>query len=231
MQLADLANQYVDENKPWELAKDPARETDLHLVCSAALEMFRLLTLFLKPTLPATAEKVEAFLAIPPLTWTDLAPSSSLLGRTIQPYEHLLTRIDPSRIASLLEASRDSLPEKLPEPVSSVPPIGETIGIDDFSKIDLRVARIVSAEVVEDSDKLLKLTLDVGSEIRTVFAGIKSAYAPEALVGRYTVMVANLSPRKMRFGESQGMVLAAGDGTGPFLLSPDEGAKPGMRVK
>jgi methionyl-tRNA synthetase len=231
MQLADLANQYVDEHKPWELAKDPARENDLHLVCSAALEMFRLLTLYLKPILPATTERVESFLSIEPLSWADAAPSSSLQGRTIRPYEHLLTRIDPNRIAALLDASRESLPEKAPEPASSAPPIAETIGIDDFSKVDLRVARIVNAENVADSDKLLKLTLDIGNESRTVFAGIKGAYAPESLVGRHTVMVANLSPRKMRFGESQGMVLAAGDGTGLFLLGPDDGAKPGMRVK
>ena len=232
MQLADLANQYVDERKPWEMAKDPGREAELQGVCSAALEAFRLLTLFLKPILPALAARVEAFLDIAPLAWSDTVAGSSLAGRTIKPYSHLLTRVDPDRIKALVEASRQSLPEpKAVEAPPAITPIAETIGIDDFSKVDLRVARIVAAEAVEESDKLLRLTLDIGNETRTVFAGIKSAYEPTALVGRHTVMVANLSPRKMRFGESQGMVLAAGDGVGLFILSPDDGAKPGMRVK
>jgi methionyl-tRNA synthetase len=201
--------------------------------------LFRILTLYLKPVLPKLATDVEAFLALPkPLEWDDLAVPLPP-GHGITSYQHLLTRIDPAQIEMLLSDSKDTLKaaeagagtEKAGEAGGAIPPIAETIGIDDFGKIDLRIAKIVNAEHIEDAEKLLKLTLDIGLETRTVFAGIKSAYDPAQLIGRYTVMVANLSPRKMRFGESQGMVLAAGDGTGPYLLSPDEGATPGMRVK
>jgi methionyl-tRNA synthetase len=194
---------------------------------------------------------VEAFLNIAPLTWDDA--QTPLLDHSITPYRHLMTRIDPKQIERLLEANKESLQATpTPEPHSpsrhaeaqqharpssaegeeaNVGAIAPTISIDDFAKIDLRIAMIVNAEHVKGADKLLKLTLDIGSETRTVFAGIKSAYAPEQLVGRLTVMVANLAPRKMRFGESQGMVLAAGNGDGPYLLAPDAGAQPGMRVK
>jgi methionyl-tRNA synthetase len=231
MRLADLANQYVDELKPWELAKDPEQSAALHLVCSACLELFRLLTLYLKPVLPRLAEKVETFLAIAPLVWDDVKNESALRNLSINPYEHLVTRIEQKQIDALLTTSA-SIETKVEAAVqSAIPPIAETIGIDDFGKIDLRVAKIVNAELLEDAEKLLKLTLDIGLETRTVFAGLKSAYTPEQLIGRYTVMVANLSPRKMRFGESQGMVLAAGDNHGLYVLSPDEGATPGMRVK
>jgi methionyl-tRNA synthetase len=239
MRLADLANQYVDEMKPWELAKQEGMETKLHEVCTVSLNLFRLLTLYLKPVLPALATQVEDFLRIPALQWSDAG--SALLGHTIQPYKHMITRVDPKQIDALLEANRESLKAGEPAPHSEtrhaekqqheIQSIADTISIDDFSKIDLRIARIINAEHVEGADKLLKLTLDIGSEQRTVFAGIKSAYAPEQLVGRLTVMVANLAPRKMKFGMSEGMVLAAGDGSGLYILSPDEGARPGMRVK
>ena len=231
MRLADLANQYVDELKPWELAKDPEQSTQLHLVCSACLELFRLLTLYLKPVLPRLAEKVETFLAIAPLVWEDVKNENALRNLSINPYEHLVTRIEQKQIDALLMTSASIEPKVEAAVQSAIPPIAETIGIDDFGKIDLRVAKIVNAELLEDAEKLLKLTLDIGLETRTVFAGLKSAYTPEQLIGRYTVMVANLSPRKMRFGESQGMVLAAGDNHGLYVLSPDEGATPGMRVK
>jgi methionyl-tRNA synthetase len=198
--------------------------------------------LYLKPVLPKVAEEVEAFLNIPPLKWDDsqvLLPS----GHQIRDYRHLMTRIDPKQITALVEANKESLQ---PAPQSHSPQrhaqhqekavesatAPSFISIDDFNKVDLRVARIVSAEHVEGADKLLKLQLDLGNETRQVFAGIKSAYDPAKLVGRLTVLVTNLQPRKMRFGESQGMVLAAsGGGPGIFLLSPDDGAQPGMRVK
>ena len=235
MELADAANQFVDTARPWELARDETAQEALQQVCTGALELFRLLTLFLKPVLPALAEKVEAFLGIPALDWRQAGAHASLPGRRIQAYRHLVTRIDPAQVQALVEASKELAPAApaappKPEP-AALPALAETIGIDDFSRIDLRVARIVAAETVPEADKLLKLTLDIGLEQRTVFAGIKSAYAPEQLVGRLTVMVANLSPRKMRFGESQGMVLAAGNGSELYLLSPDSGATPGLRIK
>jgi methionyl-tRNA synthetase len=234
MTLADLSNQYVDEMKPWELARNPEHATKLHEVSSVSLNLFRLLAIYLKPVLPKLAEDVEAFLCIVPLRWDDV--KVLLQGHAIQPYQHLMKRIEAKQIEDLIAANQAGLstekPATPPAPAAAnIAPIGATIGIDDFSKIDLRIAKILHAEQVPDAEKLLKLTLDIGAETRTVFAGIKSAYAPESLIGRHTVMVANLAPRKMRFGESQGMVLAAGDGNGLYLLSPDEGAKPGMRVK
>ncbi len=252
MALTDLANQYVDEHKPWELARDPSARARLHEVCSVALNLFRLLTLYLKPVLPHTAERVEAFLDIPALTWRDV--DGLLQDHPIRPYQHLMTRVDRKQIDALLEANRQSLEAPRPDghsparhalkqqaesaPASAAASApGESaapmISIEDFAKVDLRIARIVQAEHVEGADKLLRLTLDVGDgRPRTVFAGIKSAYDPAALVGRLTVMVANLAPRKMKFGISEGMVLAAsGEGPGLYLLSPDDGARPGMRVK
>jgi len=181
----------------------------------------------------------EIFLNVEPLQWEDLG-NTLPQGHRINAYEHLMTRIDPKQIDAMIEANKPTL---IPATDSHSPtrhaeaqqhataPIADTISIDDFSKIDLRVARIVNAEQVEGADKLLKLTLDIGTEQRTVFAGIKSAYDPEKLKGRLTVMVANLAPRKMKFGLSEGMVLAAGDGSGLYLLGPDEGAQPGMRIK
>ena len=249
MALADVANVVVNERKPWELAKQPERETELHAACSEAIEAFRLLTLFLKPVLPKVAEAVESFLGIAPLNWSDAATPLPL-GHTINPYNHLMTRIDPKQLTALVEANKSSLapvPDVAPqkhaekqEKAVLVAPVqaeaGPHIGIDDFMKVDLRIARIVDAGHVEGAEKLIRLSLDIGEEKpRQVFAGIKSAYDPALLIGRMTVMVANLAPRKMKFGMSEGMVMAAsdpdGEAPGIFLLTPDEGALPGMRVK
>jgi methionyl-tRNA synthetase len=249
MALADLCNRYVDRLAPWDLAKDFARNGEqIHVGCSIALNAFRVLTLYLKPVLPYVAAQVEAFLDIAPLTW-DHVDTWLPAEHQIKPYRHLLTRVDGKQIAALIAANKESLlptvppaaqsaatqPEKKVEQTNPTPPAvaGEgKISIDDFGKVDLRVARIVDAQHVDGAEKLLKLQLDLGGETRQVFAGIKSAYDPEKLKGRLTVMVVNLQPRKMRFGESQGMVLAAsGEGPGIFLLSPDDGALPGMKVK
>lgn len=232
MALADAANQYVDTNKPWELAKQEGKETELHQVCTVAVNLFRLLTLYLKPVLPQLATQVEEFLNIAPLQWSDA--NQLLLGHTINSYQHLMTRVDSKQIELLIEANKQSLqatPAVTAAPDYEIPEIAETISIDDFMKIDLRIAKIVDAQAVKGADKLLQLTLDIGNGQRNVFAGIKSAYEPAALIGRHTVMVANLAPRKMKFGMSEGMVLAAGGDGGLYILSPDEGAKPGMRVK
>lgn len=234
MALADTINEFVDQEKPWELAKDESRLADLHRVSSIALEAFRLLTLYLKPVLPATAERVESFLSIAPMTWADIhAPLSSTLS--IQPFKHLMQRVDMDKQLNQL------VPEKAPEPeIPALIPgnerIAPTCTIDDFTKIDLRVAKIVNCEEVEGANKLLRLTLDVGEgRTRNVFSGIRSAYKPEDLIGKYTVMIANLAPRKMRFGVSEGMVLAASDAinkdAGLFLLEPHNGAVPGMRIR
>lgn len=232
MELADLVNEYVDEKKPWELAKHPEKAEELHHVSSVALECFRLLTLCLKPVLPATAERVENFLSIAPLAWADAAKHLSSAD-PIKPYQHLMQRVDMEKQLNVL------VPEKAPEPEPTVPggePIAPEVTIDDFSKVDLRVAKIVKCEEIEGSTKLLRLTLDLGEgRTRNVFSGIKSAYKPSDLEGRLTVMIANLAPRKMRFGVSEGMVLAASDAAdkslGLFLLSPDSGAQPGMRIR
>lgn len=232
MELADLVNEYVDVKKPWELAKHPEKAEELHHVSSVALECFRLLTLCLKPVLPATAERVENFLSIAPLAWADAAKHLSSAD-PIKPYQHLMQRVDMEKQLNVL------VPEKAPEPEPAVPggePIAPEVTIDDFSKVDLRVAKIVKCEEVEGSTKLLRLTLDLGEgRTRNVFSGIKSAYKPSDLEGRLTVMIANLAPRKMRFGVSEGMVLAASDAAdkslGLFLLSPDSGAQPGMRIR
>jgi methionyl-tRNA synthetase len=229
MHLADAANQYIDERKPWELAKRAGAEAELREVCSTALNLFRLLTIYLKPVLPQTAAQAESFLGLAALLWSDAA---TLLpaGHRIKEYRHLLGRVEPKQLEQLFDAGGSAT-----KPDAAM----ATIGIEEFNKLELRVARIARAESVDGADKLLKLTLDVGSETRTVFAGIKSGYAPEKLEGRLAVLVANLEPRKMKFGVSEGMVLAAsgdkgsepGDDSGIFLVSPDTGAKPGMRVK
>jgi methionyl-tRNA synthetase len=248
MALADLANQYVDEHKPWDLAKPvlsgaeggEADRERLHAVCSVALNLFRLLALYLKPVLPKLAEAVEGFLAIEPLSWADAARLLPA-GHRIEPYQHLMTRIERKQVDALIAANQASLPAT-PAParhaeqqqhLDAHAPAAPPIGIEDFGKLDLRIARIVTADHVEGADKLLRLSLDLGPlGTRQVFAGIKSAYAPEQLVGRFTVLVANLAPRKMKFGLSEGMVLAASDERGgPFLLAPDAGAEPGMKVK
>ena len=231
MELADAVNEYVDEKKPWELAKDPAQAEALHWVSSVALECFRLLTLCLKPVLPATAERVEAFLSIAPLAWASAAePLSSV--NPIKPYQHLMQRVDMVRQLDQL------LPAHVPEPKVRAPggeAIAPEVTIDDFSKMDLRVAKVIKCQKVEGSTKLLQFTLDVGEgKTRNVFSGIQSAYKPEDLEGRLIIMIANLAPRKMRFGVSEGMILSASDaddkGLGLFVLSPDSGAVPGMRI-
>lgn len=232
MLLADKANQYIDENKPWVLIKDEAEHETVHEVCSMGLNLFRLLLIYLKPVLPILAEKVERFLNIAPLSWADI--DKPLLNHKINKFKPLMIRIEQEAIDKMIEDSKDSLEQKptAADGPLSKDPIAEEISFDDFAKVDLRVARIVKAEHVEGADKLLQLTLDIGGETRNVFAGIKAAYEPGELEGRLTVMVANLAPRKMRFGLSEGMVLAAGPGGKDiFILSPDEGAEPGMRIK
>jgi methionyl-tRNA synthetase len=241
MRLADLANADVAEAAPWVKAKQAGdlAAQELHLDCSAALEMFRLLSLYLKPVLPKLVAEVERFLNIAPLNWGAVADSMTD-GHQINAYEHLITRVDTKLIEAMTEANKENLTvsPQVAAPVAkpmatTVLPEAEYISIDDFTKVDLRIAKIVNAEHVEGAEKLLKLTLDIGEEkSRQVFAGIKSAYDPTTLVGRLTVMVANLAPRKMKFGMSEGMVLAASDENGgPFILSPDAGASLGMRVK
>jgi methionyl-tRNA synthetase len=240
MRLADVANGFVAEKAPWVIAKQEGQDDELQQVCSDALEMFRLLTLYLKPVLPRLAYEIEQFLNIEPLAW-NVVGASLVPNHQIKAYEHLITRIDPKFIEAMTEANKENLtvtpqvtaPVVKAMPVADTLPEAEYISIDDFTKVDLRIAKIVNAEHVEGAEKLLKLTLDIGEEKpRQVFAGIKSAYDPATLIGRLTVMVANLAPRKMKFGMSEGMVLAASDERGgPFILSPDVGAQLGMRVK
>jgi methionyl-tRNA synthetase len=240
MRLSDLANGYVAEKAPWVMVKQEGQDANLQEVCSDALEMFRLLTLYLKPVLPKLATEIEQFLNIAPLVWSSVAEGLSA-QHVINEYLHLITRIDPKLIESMTEANKENLTAttqvSAPIIVKAEPavtlPEAEYISIDDFTKVDLRIAKIVNAEHVDGAEKLLKLTLDIGeATTRQVFAGIKSAYDPATLVGRLTVMVANLAPRKMKFGMSEGMVLAASDELGgPFILSPDAGAALGMRVK
>jgi methionyl-tRNA synthetase len=233
MELADRVNAYVDANKPWELAKDPANNARTQEVCSRLLEAFRILTLYLKPVLPELAIQVEALLNIAPLQWSDVnhaLPDQHVM----QPYSHLMTRVDPKMLDELFEPPATAAKEI---PVSDIETIDAEIKIDDFLKIDLRVAQIVDCALVEGSDKLLRLTLDVGEgRLRNVFSGIKSAYQPEQLKGKLTVLVANLAPRKMKFGVSEGMVLAASAkdesaDPGLYILEPWPGAKPGMRIR
>jgi methionyl-tRNA synthetase len=237
MALADLANQYIDEQKPWVIAKEAGKDAELHAICSMGLNLFRVLMLYLKPVLPVMAEKVEAFLQLAPLTWSDL--EQPLRDHAIAKFKPLMTRVEQDKIDAMLEATQQELAamqetnqaKTEPTPLDR-DPIAETIDFADFAKVDLRVARIQKAQHVEGADKLLQLTLDLGGETRNVFAGIKSAYAPEELEGKLTVMVANLAPRKMRFGVSEGMVLAAGPGGKElWILHPDDGAQPGMKIK
>lgn len=237
MHLADEINTYVDEVKPWILAKNQNELDKLHQVCSTLLNAFRYLSIYLKPIVPKLIQQVEELLKIQPLTWQDL--DNVLLDHEINQYTHLITRIEPQMIETLTSLNQaDALASK---PISdnvvatpAIEKIAETITIDDFAKLDLRVAKIVAANHVEGADKLIQLTLDIGSEQRNVFAGIKSAYNPADLVGKYTVMVANLAPRKMKFGLSEGMVLAASfedKNSGIYILEPHSGAQPGMRIR
>ncbi len=231
MALADVANQYIDENKPWVIAKEPGREEELQAICTQGLNLFRLLVTYLKPVVPSLATKSEAFLNISSQPWPDVS-SEPLLNHRINDFKPLLTRVDPDKISAMVEASKENLEPAVASGPLAAEPIADLIDYQEFAKVDLRIARIVEASHVAGAEKLLQLTLDLGGETRTVFAGIKAAYDPKDLVGRLTVVVANLKPRKMRFGLSEGMVLAAGPGGDElYLLSPDEGAQPGMRVK
>ncbi len=245
MALADKANAWIDEVKPWVVAKEQGNSLEkrqvLHDICSTGINLFRLLMIYLKPVLPAMTVKAEAFLNVAPLTWQD--SQTLLLDHNVNKFEPLMTRVEADKVASMIEASKEVLAQmessNKPAETSAVSsewlekdPVADEITFDDFARVDLRIARIVNAELVEGAGKLLRLTLDIGEpEPRNVFAGIKSAYAPEALVGKHTVMVANLAPRKMKFGVSEGMVLAAGPGGKDlWILEPHEGAQPGMRV-
>ncbi|OSM95060.1 methionine--tRNA ligase [Lonsdalea populi] len=232
MALADHANRYVDEQAPWVVAKEEGRDADLHAICSMGINLFRVLMTYLKPVLPSLAERAEAFLNTD-LQWGTL--TQPLLGHQVNPFKALFNRIDPKNIEAMIEASRQDI-EAAATPVSGPladNPIQDTITFNDFDKVDMRIALIQKAELVEGSDKLLRLSLDLGGETRQVFSGIRAAYPdPTQLEGRLTIMVANLAPRKMRFGISEGMVMAAGPGGKDiFLMSPDSGAQPGMAVK
>lgn len=234
MALADRANQYIDEHKPWVLIKQAGEEKTVQDVCSTGLNLFRVLITYLKPVLPKLAAEAEAFLNAGELSWNSML--TPLTAHKINTFKPLMTRVEQDKVDAMTEASKDRPVAVENEKTTSGPltddPISEEIKFDDFTKVDLRIAKIVKAEQVEGADKLLRLTLDIGGENRNVFAGIKSAYNPEDLEGKLTVMVANLAPRKMRFGLSEGMVLAAGPGGKDlFILNPDEGAQPGMRVK
>ncbi|MFN9744273.1 MAG: methionine--tRNA ligase [Betaproteobacteria bacterium] len=230
MLLADRVNEYVDRVKPWELARQPGMDAALHDACTVCLEAFRVLTVYLKPVLPALAAKVEAFLQVPPLQWADA--QRSMGAHTVGAWQHLMQRVDPAQVEALFEA-----PAAPAAPLPGGEAIAPEIAIGDFARIDLRIARIVAAEAVEGSTKLLRLTLDVGEgRHRTVFSGIAANYRPEQLAGKLTVVVANLAPRKMKFGVSEGMVLAASHADekaepGVYVLEPWDGAQPGMRVR
>ena len=238
MALADRANQYINDKQPWVLAKQSAEDPEVQAICSTGLNLFRLLVIYLKPVLPVMAEKAEDFLNVESLTWED--SGSVMTGNIIGTFSPLMHRVEAEKVKAVVEATREELGA---QPPANAPASKETldleneIEIDDFFKIDLRVARIINAEHVEGANKLLRLELELGRNTggapitRTVFSGIKSAYAPDELIGRLTIMVANLKPRKMKFGLSEGMVLAAGPGGKDiWLLEPDSGAQPGMRV-
>jgi len=233
MKLADEANRYIDEEKPWVLIKEEDRKPQVQAVCTQGINLFKVLMSYLAPVLPFTAERAGAFLGRDISDWSSI--DEPMLDVPVNTFQPLLTRVDPLKVNSIIEASTETLqparPESAGKPAQPIEDIAGEITIDDFMKVDLRVARITRAESIPEADKLLKLTLDIGSETRTVFAGIKSAYEPAQLEGRLTVMVANLKPRKMRFGISEGMVLAAGPGGRDlYVLEPDDGAYPGMRV-
>ncbi len=240
MAFVDIANQYVNDKKPWDLAKEADRSDELHQVCSLCLNLFRVFTIYLKPILPKLAADVQSFLNLEDseMAWGE---TRLLMDRDIKPFQHLMARVETRQIDSLIEDNKQTLgPSAKSAPAaqsensdgSGKQPQGaaQPISIEEFKKIDLRIARIERAELIEGSQKLLKLTLSLGSETRTVFAGIKESYDPDRLTGRMVVMIANLMPRKMKFGVSEGMVLAAGDGGEVYLLGVDEGAKPGMII-
>ncbi len=232
MVMADSANQYIDEHKPWQMIKDDSKREQVQQVCSDGINLFRVVMTYLKPILPSLAEKSEHFLGVDTLDWANLA--TPLTDHRINKFKPLLTRIEPATVDAMIGAGKEESPVTAAEPASTPGPSSGTddsIEFDEFAKVDLRVAEIVGAEAVEGANKLLRLTLNLGPEQRTVFAGIKAAYAPESLIGKMTVVVANLKPRKMRFGTSEGMVLAAGPGGKEiYLLEPHAGAEPGMQV-
>jgi methionyl-tRNA synthetase len=234
MEYADRVNRYFDLEQPWQSGKPEHQRINVTLIASECIRAFYRMTIMLKPVLPTLAEKAEGFLGERNLQWADLKKSPRKVGI----YQHLMTRVEETQLDALFDVQ--SVPQATApqrhaehqEHTAKEAAVSDTISIDDFNKVDLRIAKILKAEQVDGADKLLKLTLDIGSGTRTVFAGIKSAYDPPKLEGRLTVMVANITPRKMKFGVSEGMVLAAsGDGPGLFLLSPDSGAQPGMKVK
>lgn len=237
MALADKANQYIDEKKPWLIAKEDNKNSELHDICSVGINLFRLLMAYLKPVTPSLATEAEKFLAIDTQVWPNRA--TPLIDHTINTFIPLMTRVEADKISAIIDDSKDNLEKtidisikgsQMKEPTFE--PIANTIEFNDFAKLDLRIAKIIKANHVKDSDKLLQLTVDIGDETRNIFAGIKSAYSPEDLEGKLTLVVANLVPRKMRFGTSEGMVLAAGPGDkNIWILSPDQGAVAGMRVK
>ena len=240
MELADRANPYVESHEPWKLKKDPERQQELQAVCTVALNLFRQIAIYLKPVLPEIAEKTDALLGEPITDWAQAA--TPLTGSPVAKFEHMMKRIEQKDVDAMIEESKEENADAAetaneaqyadsPQPLIDEP-LAEEITFDDFMKVDLRVARVVKAEHVEEANKLLKLTLSLGGdETRQVFAGIKKAYNPEDLEGRLVVMVANLAPRKMRFGVSEGMITAAGPGGEEvFMLGIDEGALPGQRV-
>ena len=239
MALADKANQYIDDKSPWVIAKEDGKDQELHDISSVGINLFRVLMGYLKPVLPLMAADAEAFLNIEPMTWNSQA--KPLCDHSVNKFKPLMTRVEREKIDAMIKDSKEDLAAEAKviskgavqkTANSAIDPIADTIEFDDFAKVDLRIARIIKAEHVEGADKLLQLTLDIGDGTRNVFAGIKSAYQPEDLEGQLTVMVANLAARKMRFGLSEGMVLAAGPGGKDlFILNPDDGAQPGMRVK
>ncbi len=229
MALADQANQYIAAEKPWVLVKDDETRAAVQDICTQGLNLFRLLIIYLKPVLPETAAKAENFLNVAPLNWSD--SKTPLLDHAINDFSPLLTRIEEKQLNDMTEEAKQSESNDAPIGLLAEEPIAEQINIDEFCKVDLRVAKIVDAGHVEGADKLLQFTLDLGGETRNIFSGIKSAYEPETLIGRLTVVVANLAPRKMKFGVSEGMILCAGCGENEiYLLEPDSGAQPGMRI-
>jgi methionyl-tRNA synthetase len=240
--MADRANEYVDRKAPWALAKQPGSEAEVTKVCTVALNLFRQLVVYLAPVLPKLADDVAALLGAPITSFADAR--TPLVGSPVAPYQHLMKRVDPKAVEAMIEASRVEAASAAPAPAEpahaevddgtalAADPLAPVCSIDDFGKVDLRVARVLRAESVPDAKKLLKLEVSLGGDARrTIFAGIKAHYAPEQLVGRLVIVCANLAPRQMKFGTSEGMVVCAGGGEGVFVLSPDVGAKPGMRVR
>ncbi|MBQ75462.1 MAG: methionine--tRNA ligase [Gammaproteobacteria bacterium] len=229
MSMADKANQFIAENKPWALIKEEGNRDLVQQVCSDGINLFRMIITYLKPVLPELAKNTEAFLNVDPLDWDSL--EVNLLDHQINVFKPLMVRVEGKIVAAMIDAGREKPAEEKKALINESDPITDEIEFDDFAKVDLRVARITNAEHVEGADKLLKLTLDIGTGQRTVFAGIKAAYKPDELIGKLTVMVANLKARKMKFGLSEGMVLAAGPGGKQiFLLEPDDGSEPGMKI-